>query len=133
MARKKLDHIIIIDIEATCWEDLAPEGQEQEIIEIGLCLLDIASGERAGKRSILVCPERSMVSAFCTQLTTLTQEQVAQGITFAEACTLLREEYGAKERTWASYGDFDRYQFERQCSSQHVSYPFSSKHINIKS
>lgn len=127
-----LDQIIVIDLEATCWEGDPPPDQEKEIIEIGLCLLDVASGTRGEHASIVVRPERSTVSAFCTELTTLTQEEVDAGVSFAEACRLLREEYGARRRAWASFGDYDRQQFERQCRSQQVVYPFGSRHINVK-
>jgi inhibitor of KinA sporulation pathway (predicted exonuclease) len=88
---KKLDQIIVVDIESTCWEKKPPEGQESEIIEIGICPLDVPSGERLEKESILVKPERSQISEFCTNLTTLTQEQVNQGVPFAEACSILKK------------------------------------------
>lgn len=127
-----LDQIIVIDLEATCWEDGPPPGQEQEIIEIGACSLDIATGDRSKKRSILVRPERSTVSPFCTQLTTLTQEQVAEGVSFAEAIEILRQEYHPAERTWASYGDFDRILLQRQCEQRGVRYPFGRTHLNVK-
>lgn len=129
---KKLDQILVIDIEATCWEGSPPPGEENEIIEIGICTLDIAAAERLEKRSILVKPERSKVSKFCTKLNTLTQEQVDEGISFREACSILRQEYFSKERVWASYGDYDRRQFERQCQAQKVNYPFGVSHINVK-
>lgn len=133
MARK-LDQIIVIDIEATCWPGPAPEGQETEIIEIGVCPLDVATGERLEKRSILVKPETSKISEFCTQLTGLTQKQVNQkGISFEKACALLEREYLTKKRVWASYGDYDRNQFKRQCEARGVTYPFSPGHINVKS
>jgi inhibitor of KinA sporulation pathway (predicted exonuclease) len=92
MARQ-LDIVLVVDVEATCWEGSPPEGEENEIIEIGLCLLDVKSGERRERESMLVRPERSRVSAFCTELTTLTQEQVEQGIPFADACALLHTKY----------------------------------------
>lgn len=129
---KKLDQILVIDIEATCWEGNPPPGEENEIIEIGICTLEISGGERLERRSILVKPERSKVSIFCTKLTTLTQSQVDQGISFAAACSILRQQYFSKERVWASYGDYDRRQFERQCQSQKVNYPFGISHINVK-
>jgi inhibitor of KinA sporulation pathway (predicted exonuclease) len=130
---RKLDQIIVLDIEATCWEGEIPRGQENEIIEVGLCLLDPKTGERSAKASYLVRPERSKVSEFCTRLTTLTQEQVDQGISFREICTILKKEYYAKERAWASYGDYDRSQFTRQCEARGIGYPFGPSHINIKS
>jgi len=83
---KKLDQILVIDVESTCWEGNPPEGQESEIIEIGVCTLGVASGERVERESILVKPQRSTVSSFCTRLTTLTQAQVETGISFNEAC-----------------------------------------------
>ena len=131
MARK-LDQIIVVDLEATCWEGGPPPGQEQEIIEIGVCALDIATGSRMGKRSILVRPEYSAVSRFCTQLTTLTQAQVEQGVTLAEAVETLRDTYRPAERTWASFGDFDRILLQRECEQRGVSYPFGRTHLNVK-
>ncbi len=93
----------------------------------------MASEEPLETRSILVRPERSSVSEFCTRLMTLTQEQVDSGISFEEACALLRREYRTTERVWASFGDYDRKQFERQCRTVGVPYPFSSRHLNVKS
>jgi len=129
---KLLDQILVIDIEATCWEGQPPPRQESEIIEIGICVLDIRSRRRVEKRSILVRAERSRVSPFCTKLTTLTQEEVDTGITFREACRILKKEYVSKKRVWASYGDYDRRKFERQCAVREMSYPFGPTHINVK-
>jgi inhibitor of KinA sporulation pathway (predicted exonuclease) len=129
----KLDQILVVDIEATCWEGAIPSEEESEIIEIGICPLDIATGQRLEKESILVKPERSRVSEFCTQLTTLTQEQVDRGISFKDACSLLRKKYLSKDRIWASYGDYDRSQFQRQCQSHSITYPFGNRHLNVKS
>ncbi len=128
-----LDRILVIDVEATCWEKSPPAGEESEIIEIGICTLDIATRQRLEKESILIKPERSQVSEFCTKLTTLTQNQVNEGITFSEACTIFKKKYLAKERIWASYGDYDRKQWQRQCESRQIKYPFSPSHINVKS
>lgn len=135
LKQNRLDQIVVIDLEATCWEgNKPPAGQEREIIEIGLCMLDVISGERLEKRSILVKPERSSVSEFCTQLTTLTQEQLMrEGVSFKKACSILKKEYLTEERLWASYGDYDRNKFEKQCRLYNVSYPFGPRHLNIKS
>lgn len=131
MARR-LDQILVVDVESTCWEGAPPAGEENEIIEIGVCTLDAASGQRRDKRSILVRPERSRVSRFCTALTTLTQEQVDGGLSFADACKALKKDLKAQERLWASYGDYDRRMFERQCEAFRVPYPFGPSHLNVK-
>lgn len=133
MARR-LDRIIVIDVESTCWAPgQQPSGHVSEIIEIGVAALDVESLETVETESILVRPTQSQVSEFCTQLTTLTPDQVADGIAFAEACRHLRKRYSVDERTWASYGDYDRTQFQRQCAAQGVRYPFGSTHLNVKS
>jgi inhibitor of KinA sporulation pathway (predicted exonuclease) len=130
---KRLDHVLVIDIESTCWDGgFPPKGEANDIIEIGLTPLELSSGRRLDKRSILVRPERSRVSPFCTQLTTLTQDQVDTGILFKDACKILEVEYHSQERLWASYGDYDRRQFEKQCRDQGVRYPFGPSHLNVK-
>jgi len=129
---KRTDKIIVVDIEATCWEGDPPPGQESEIIEIGVCLLDVKTCQRSHKQSILVRPELSQVSPFCSRLTTLTQEQVGQGHTFMEACAQLRRDYQPHDFGWASYGDYDRVQFQRQCEARSIPYPFSRTHLNVK-
>ncbi|GMA16854.1 exonuclease domain-containing protein [Deinococcus metallilatus] len=121
----------VVDVEATCWAGEPPPGQRSEIIEIGLCVLDLVSLERLEKCSLLVRPEHSEVSAFCTQLTGLTPEKVAAGIPFREACEILRREFSSESRPWASWGDYDRKQFERQYGGE-VRYPFGSRHVNAK-
>ena len=131
MARK-LDKILVIDLEATCWEGGPPPGQQSEIIEIGLCVLDVSSGERSEPRAILVKPQRSTLSDFCVKLTTLTPDMLAGGIDFTEACSLLQNEYQSQQRTWASYGDYDRLQYMAQCEAWDVPYPFGRSHINVK-
>jgi inhibitor of KinA sporulation pathway (predicted exonuclease) len=129
---KRLDKILVVDVESTCWLAGPPPGEESEIVEIGLCLLDVATGRRELKRSILVRPERSTISPFCTELTTLTQKQVNEGVSFAQACALLRDEYSSERRVWASYGDYDRRQFARQCRARTIPYPFGPSHVNVK-
>lgn len=130
---KKQDRILVIDVESTCWEGDPPPGQDREIIEIGLCVLDVATCRRLERRSLFVRPVHSTVSGYCTRLTTLTQEKVDKGLIFSEACRILREEYQAKERLWASYGDYDRKMFHRQCQAHGVDYPFGDRHLNVKS
>ena len=132
MPQRYLDQIVVIDVESTCWEDEPPPGQESEIIEVGICTLDVQSGNRQERDSVMVRPIHSEVSPFCTQLTNITQEQVAQGVLFEDACAVLCTRWKTKERVWASYGDYDRGMFERQCKRLSVKYPFSAGHINVK-
>ncbi len=132
MTRRLLDKVIVIDLEATCWEGDPPPGQMSEIIEIGLCVLDVATGERQTPRAILVRPQHSTLSPYCTRLTTLTPEMLEDGLDFSSACDLLREDYQSHLRPWASYGDYDRLQFARQCEALGLEHPMGRTHINVK-
>jgi inhibitor of KinA sporulation pathway (predicted exonuclease) len=122
----------VVDVEATCWDGDAPPGMPSEIIEIGLTTVDLDAGERTARHRILVRPARSTVSAFCTELTGLTQAEVDGGPTFADACRDLAVRHEAGRRPWASWGDYDRKQFTRQCQAAAVPYPFGARHTNAK-
>ena len=129
---KMLDKIIVVDLEATCWQGDPPPGEASEIIEIGLCTLDVISGERFDKRGIMVKPRHSTLSDYCIQLTTIHPEMLEDAPSFRQACRLLREKYHSERRTWASYGDYDRLMMAQQCEEMGVPYPFGRSHINVK-
>ncbi|WP_328946474.1 exonuclease domain-containing protein [Streptomyces sp. NBC_00250] len=124
--------INIVDVEATCWDGERPPGAVSEIIEIGLTVVDLNAGERVSRHRILVRPTRSEVSAFCTELTGLTQAEVDTGLDFAAACRLLATTYESGARPWASWGDYDRKQFTHQCRVTGTPYPFGRHHTNAK-
>ena len=134
----KLDKILVVDVEATCWERKEQEGKTNEIIEIGLCELNFTSGigkYLIGEReSFFVTPRYSKVSDYCEKLTGISQAMLDQdsSISFEEACRILREKYNSNQYMWASYGAYDCYMFARQCKREHVKYPFSKTHMNVK-
>lgn len=134
MATRKLDKIVCIDVEATCWEsaESRPPNEKSDIIEIGVAVVNLSSLQIEDNESIIVRPDRSKVSEFCTKLTTLTQEQVDQGICFEDACKLLRTKFKTDVRTWLSWGDYDKTMFENCCSDMWIKYPFGLRHINLK-
>lgn len=130
---KTTDKIIIIDLEATCWNGAVPVGQVNEIIEIGICELDIETGKISKNHGILVKPTKSQVSTFCTELTTITQDLLDKnGISFPEAIEKLQDEYQADLYTWASYGAYDLNMLKKQCQLRGIKYPMGSHHINVK-
>lgn len=129
----QFDAILVIDVESTCWKGSPPSFQRSEIIEIGLCPVDVRQLVRSERRSILVKPQQSEISEFCTQLTTLTPEMLGNALTLREALRILRKEYQSRERLWTSWGDYDRHQFERNCRDQGLPYPFGRRHLNVKS
>jgi len=127
------EHMLVVDLEATCWRGHPPKGMKHEIIEIGLVVLDNITHQIIEKDSLIIKPEYSVVSPFCTELTTLTQEFVDDnGISLSEACEIMKEKYRSHKRIWGSWGDYDRNQFEKDCKTKGVKYPFSGHHYNLK-
>lgn len=137
MPRKRPRKVNIIDLESTCWEprDTQPEGEYQEIIEIGIAVLNMSDIKYPIEdvRSILVKPTESRLTDFCTDLTTITPELLdKEGIPFVAALDILKTDYKIGDRTWCSWGDFDRKLFEKQCGRRNIKYPFGPRHINLK-
>ncbi|WP_292011232.1 3'-5' exonuclease [Chryseobacterium sp.] len=127
------DTILVIDLEATCWEKGTSRGQESEIIEIGACILDIKTGKITKNKGILVQPQYSEVSPFCTELTSITQKMLdEEGVLLEDALDLLKEEYDSENLTWASYGNYDLNMLQSQARRFRVYYPLSDEHINVK-
>ena len=133
MARD-LSKILIIDLEATCWDsEHPPEGQRNEIIEIGCVLFDLKKFEILKESSILVKPQFSTISEFCTKLTTIDQYLLnKEGMNFPEAIEMLKKEFKPRDITWASYGDYDRVQMDKNCELYSVKNPLGRTHKNIK-
>lgn len=130
---KTTNEILIIDLEATCWEnDRIPAGQKVDIIEIGICELNRATKAISKKQSIYVIPERSKISGFCTDLTGITPQLIKEkGIQFEEACEKIRDEYNSPSLAWAGFGSFDKEQVAEQCDYLGIENPFSGNYINI--
>ncbi|MCR9119315.1 MAG: exonuclease domain-containing protein [bacterium] len=129
---KTLESAVVIDVESTCWDGGRPRGAIPEIIEIGVCLVDLKTLVRSKKRSILVKPLRSKVSEYCTALTGITQSIVEHEPPLKSALKILKNEYRVHERLFVSWGDYDRRQFYRNCEEYELPYPFGSTHLNLR-
>ncbi|WP_323753276.1 3'-5' exonuclease [Marinobacter sp.] len=114
--------ILVVDIEATCWEDQkTPDGEGQgihnmEIIEIG-CALTNRQGDLLDTQSFLVRPTRNPVlSDFCTDLTGITQSMVDAAPTLPEAIGAMNAWLGdlPDDFIWCSWGNYDRLHLEAQ-------------------
>lgn len=137
MPKILLDQLIVIDLECTCWDDKfgnynRPDKQKSEIIEIGVAAIDIKNKSITETESIMISPVSSTVSEFCTKLTGHTQKDVEQGTSLADACKILKKKYTVNNRVWASWGDYDRVQFARDCEDKLIKVPFNRRHINAK-
>lgn len=129
----KYELINVIDVESTCWDNKEEQkDQFSEIIEIGIAVLNNSTKEIVENTSILVKPQLSTVSKFCTQLTTITTDMLDSAVDFRTACDILVSKFDSQNRVWASWGDYDRNQFFSCCDKFDVLYPFGKRHVNVK-
>lgn len=132
--------ILVVDLEATCWQDkIISPGRpqtvdEMEIIEFG-CVLAQTDGTVIDSRSFMVRPVKHLVlSSFCTELTTITQQDVDDAPTYLEAVKQIDDWLSPYSFfAWGSWGNYDR----KQLDAERLRYGWSpvfakSPHLNLK-
>jgi inhibitor of KinA sporulation pathway (predicted exonuclease) len=128
---------LVVDLEATCWEQGEGHRGENEIIEMGAVVVDGDYGI-LGEVQRFVRPVRNpILSEFCKRLTSIAQSDVDMALAFPDA---LREFQNEVERisgrrlsdlAFCSWGDYDRKQLMKDCLYHRITYPFGV-HRNLK-
>lgn len=124
-----LPRIAVIDLEATMYdtaEQAAAYGRE--IIELGWCLLEPATGRVLDRRQFYIRPTKGFVAARCTRLTQITPARLADAPTFIE---VLGEVHALHQRlgltVWSAFGHYDRDMLQDQCAAENVPHPWASQ------
>jgi len=127
------DRINIVDVEATCWEFNDAKKKHHEIIEIGICVINIETMEIERSVGIYVKNRETEISEFCKGITGITQEKIdVEGIEIEEAIGIMRNDFGSHRRPMGCWGGFDKWIFDDACKRNGiVDYPFKNW-INIK-
>lgn len=125
--------ILIIDLENTCVpREEKPAGYHAQIIEIGAAWVT-PEGDVIDGFEIFVQAENP-VTAFCTELTGITQHDVYFAMPFHAAMQALAE-FAAKHpgRTWGSWGNSDINSINFDCAHHGVESPLKGwTHRNLK-
>ena len=122
---------LVVDLEATCDEHHAMPRDETEIIEIGAVLVDGATFEPLDEFQTFVRPLRHpRLTPFCTQLTTITQADVAAAPTFRLVAPKLAA-FG-QGALFCSWGGYDKNQLERDAKRAGIRSPLGPRHVNLK-
>ena len=136
---KKFDKIIVVDLEATCWDQDTEEGraeqgdQVSEIIELGACAWYPESGNITDPISYYVRPTTSRISEYCTNLTGYDWPFIRKnGIPLQGALNKFRKEFGPKHRVMAAWGNYDWWMISEQCLREDIAFPFGKSFINVK-
>jgi len=96
---------IHIDVELTCWEGSPPRGMKQEIIEIGIAEMDLATLAITRERSYFIRPRRWEISPRCTNLTGITKDDIQSGRPFVDVLTALTEEFAPSQALCCTWGN----------------------------
>ncbi len=125
--------ILIIDLENTCMPDAErPANYHHQIIEIGAAWVS-PDAEVIDTFDIFVKAENP-VTAFCAELTGITQHNVDAGLAYPEAMQALAG-FAAKHpgRIWGSWGAADLNSLNRDCAHHGVESPLQGWcHRNLK-
>ena len=120
--------IIIVDLEATCSRD---RDIVNEIIEIGA--VKIKDGKVVDTFDSFVKPILNPVlTDFCKELTTITQEDVDSADKFPEVLEKFKSWINEDDFILMSWGDYDKYQFIKDCKLHKLSTNWIKEHMNIK-
>lgn len=99
--------MLFVDLEMACWEDRVPNTGE--IIEIGICEVDVVKLEITRKAQYYVKPENDEVSEFCTKLTGITPRKILkQGRPLREVMRTIEKNYGGINKTFCAWGSDDK-------------------------
>lgn len=124
---------LVIDLEATCDDQGSIPREETEIIEIGAVLVDAVTLQPLGEWQSFVRPIRHpRLTPFCTQLTSITQADVAKAPTFQVAIAGLAQFVRGHDALFCSWGEYDRNQFRRDGARHGVRAPLGKDHLNLK-
>lgn len=134
MDLEKFKYYLIIDVEANCPEKDSVTLEDMEMIEIGAVMVCANTLKKIDEFSTFIKPVRfPQLSVFCTNLTSITQDDVDNATEYPEAITaLVRWLEKFDNFLFCSWGNYDKQQFELESTFHNVPYPISAPHLNIK-
>jgi inhibitor of KinA sporulation pathway (predicted exonuclease) len=127
-------YFLIIDLEATCSNKKEISRREMEIIEIGAVMVEADNLKIISEFQTFIKPVRHpILTDFCRQLTSITQQQVDNAPLYQIAIANLQQWLSQYSNfIFGSWGDYDRKQFQQDSNFHSVPYPIDSEHINLK-
>ncbi|KAF8692707.1 hypothetical protein HU200_039542 [Digitaria exilis] len=135
---REFDHFVVIDFEATCERDA--RIYPQEIIEFPAVLVDATTGALLSSFRTYVKPRHHpRLTAFCTELTGIQQDQVDGGVDLATALAMhdawLSVAGAAKNRlAVVTWGDWDcKTMLESECNFKNLEKPrYFDQWVNLR-
>ena len=130
---------LVIDFEATCWKDnLANvKNPQNEIIEVGAVLVG-NDYKVIGSTYCFIKPTiNTVLSNFCKELTTITQDQIDNADVFYIAWPAFQKDIESltnerfEDIVFCSWGYYDKKQLAKDCKLHNIPFPFKY-HFSVK-
>jgi 3'-5' exoribonuclease 1 len=132
----KYNHILVVDLEATCCDLKTIPRHQMETIEIGAVMVVRETLEIVDEFQTFIKPVRHpILTKFCLELTSITQSQVDTAPDFATVMSTWQTWLSKFDNAiFGSWGEYDRTQFQQDSKYHQIDlpYPVSSNHINLK-
>jgi 3'-5' exoribonuclease 1 len=132
----KYNHILVVDLEATCCDMKSIPRHQMETIEIGAVMVVRETLEIIDEFQIFIKPVRHpILTNFCLELTSIMQSQVDTAPDFGTAMSTWQTWLSKFDNAiFGSWGEYDRTQFYQDSKHHQIDlpYPVSSNHINLK-
>lgn len=127
---------LIIDLEATCSEDLEITAADMEIIEVGAVWAH-PNGEVVNTFQTFVRPTlNKLLTSYCINLTGISQNDVNDADLWPDVSkqlTSFATLHAPNRLIWGSWGQYDFKQIERDCLRHDLINPLLNwEHINLK-
>ncbi|TLX57204.1 exonuclease [Stutzerimonas nosocomialis] len=126
---------LVIDLEATTEEGGWPL-KEMEVIEIGASLVDENGRETDHFQRFVKPVRRPLLTAFCQELTHITQAQVDSAQSFPVVWSAFERWLKANFTHlcgWTSWGDYDRLQLQQEWTQHGLHSALNgTMHLNLK-
>lgn len=123
---------IILDLEATCWQDNT-EKEQNEIIEIGALKID-HNKQVISEFSAFVKPKLNpKLSDFCKELTTIKQSDIDGAASYDVVLPRFIEWINPNDAyVLCSWGFYDKSQFAKDCDLHRLDKAWLKNHISLK-
>ncbi len=133
---RRFKTLLVVDLEATCWGEGRGPREEMETIEFGAVLVRMSDLRPIDERSWFIKPKlHPVLSEFCTELTSITQDQVDNADSFEKVCELIAEwlEPHRERLGWGSWGNYDKHQLQKDAARLGMRSPLEPyHHRNLK-
>ena len=129
-----VDHLLVVDVEATCCNNKTITKDDVEIIEIGAVLLHWPTLQSISTFQSYVQPvKKPKLTSFCTRLTGITQGQVDAAPRFPDVLQQMKvailQEHNIQFCSWSP---FDWKQLKRDCVHHQIAVPKVFGHWDLQ-